>query len=216
MQGNKNQNRLCVIFFIFIKILNFLFSVEKEDGTNAVLVFKNILEKYPLIKNVVLFLKYILRKKGKNDNYTGGMSSYLLLNLVYGWVLKLNEDEKSSNSRNFNIELFLKSFLEYFSNEKEWENYIFKICNGKFSTYLKNSFNSSHPYNKLIFEDFLQNGRYLSSNTNYEVISGIFKEILNKINDKKIINNSYLLSFIDLSPELSDRAVYLKSHRQII
>jgi hypothetical protein len=211
MQGKKYKNRCCVKIIILI-----FFSVEREDCVNAVLLFNKILEKYPLIKNVVIFLKYILRKKGKNDNYTGGLSSYLLLNLVYGWALKLNEDEISINFQNFNLEKFLKSFLEFFSDKNIWEKNIFKIQNEKFCTYEKNTFYSHHKIEKLLFEDSLNKGKFIGSNCNYEIISGIFKEILNKINDKEIINYSRLLSFIDLSPELLERAIYLKSYKKII
>lgn len=152
-----------------------------------------------------------MRQRRLNDSYKAGISSHLLMNMIYLFCLKLEDEGFSLNPTN--IKNFLISFFKFFSEEKIWKNKIFSINNGKFFTYDKDTYNSGHYTEKIMIEDFVEtsNTKFINSNINYKKISDIFSEIVIKLENNKEKYKSFLCSFIELSSDMLERGNYLKS-----
>ena len=105
-------------------------SVNRENGYKAAGEIRNILEKNPILKPVIIILKILLRSNKLNDAHTGGMSSFLLFHLVYFFYIweqknKINENNNETNinlnNDLNNIEINEEINKEY-SDESENEN----------------------------------------------------------------------------------------------
>ena len=84
----------------------------KEDINKALLI-------NPHLPPIIYFLKYFLKQRGLNSTYTGGISSFLLFNMVFAFNTLYKERSKKSYIllSNFLIDFF--SFYAYDFNYKE-------------------------------------------------------------------------------------------------
>jgi non-canonical poly(A) RNA polymerase PAPD5/7 len=70
------------------------------------------LNDFPIIRPLVYVLKYFLRQRKLNESYTGGISSFLLFNLIYSYI---QYECKEKNSRLKTLGHILTGFLQYYS-----------------------------------------------------------------------------------------------------
>jgi non-canonical poly(A) RNA polymerase PAPD5/7 len=171
--------------------------------------FQKILTKYAFIQPTVVLLKYILRERNLNETFTGGVSSYLLLNMSYAFLLHIQsqgEDlEESLKGENLNLGSFLKGFLKFYCEEFNWRDLGISIRNGVqfFSKWTRNFSNNEN----LCFENFQEPEKDIGRGAyKFPIIVKIFREILFKLYRAKIpANHSYLSMFINVTPDLRKR-----------
>lgn len=82
---------------------------------------KNVLIKYPFIKESTIIFKYFLRSYGLNDETQGGLSSYSIFHLIYGFILcQLRKKNQEKNQEKIKLQLkyinlgtFIKKLLYF-------------------------------------------------------------------------------------------------------
>ncbi|CAD8135405.1 unnamed protein product [Paramecium pentaurelia] len=94
--------------------ISFNFSGSTYDSLHSGFITTNLvkqwMKEYPVIQQLVLILKSIIKKLGLSESYTGGLSSYSLIIMVYSY---LRENRVAQNQIG---EQFI-DFLKYFVNE---------------------------------------------------------------------------------------------------
>lgn len=58
-------------------------SVNKENGFQAAKIIQKHFKKEPGLKQIIIFIKYLLKSEGLNDASVGGMSSFVLFSLIF-------------------------------------------------------------------------------------------------------------------------------------
>jgi non-canonical poly(A) RNA polymerase PAPD5/7 len=171
------------------------------------------LAKYPFIQPIVLLLKYILRQRNLNETFTGGVSSYLLLNMSYAYVLYIqmqgNDIDESLKPDNLNLGSFFKGFLKFYSEEFNWRDLGISIRNGlQFFSKWSRHFSTNE---NLCFENFQEPDKDIARGAyQFPLVVKIFREILFKLHKAKIpSNHSYLSMFITITPDLKKRKLNL-------
>ncbi len=74
--------------------------MNQNKGIRAAQIMSQLLLTYPIIRPTVMIIKYILRKKGLNEPYTGGIGSFVIFNMVYSYILFLIRIKKISFTSN--------------------------------------------------------------------------------------------------------------------
>ena len=151
--------------------INIDISINRRDGYNASKIIRSVLEDQPLIKNIIIILKMILKSHELNDAHLGGMNSFLLFHLVYSFYIKIiNEikyDECGENIRECRYRL-LDSNSDYQNSYKNISN------NYKSFSEIINFF-SQKINSKNIFErNYINNCDYNIANKLRNINNGIF------------------------------------------
>lgn len=88
-------------------------SSNRNNGHVAKNQIKKILNAYPFMRPLIYVLKYFLKQKKLNETYTGGISSFILFNLVFSFVQQtLKNKEKQKDIMNLGS-LLLEFFTLY-------------------------------------------------------------------------------------------------------
>ena len=66
--------------------INVDISANRKNGYAAKKVIKRILNCYPYIRPLLYILKYFLKQRKLNETFTGGISSFLLFNLLLSYI----------------------------------------------------------------------------------------------------------------------------------
>lgn len=121
----KTENKIKVKFDI---------SLNNRSGLEIASIIKEHVDKEPVIKYSMLYLKTLLKKNELNETYTGGMGSFLLFHLVFFYFQTIYEFNKN-NKRNSEIGLFnfLIGFLYFFGIHFDNDIYGISILNGGYS-----------------------------------------------------------------------------------
>ena len=101
-------------------------SANRKNGYEAKKVIKKTLEDFPFIRPLIYVLKYFLRQRKLNESYTGGISSFLLFNLLLSYVQYVvkNEDKINSETRGgkfLSLGHLLVGFLQFFGFDFNFE-----------------------------------------------------------------------------------------------
>ena len=72
--------------------IDFDISIDNELGVMAGYEIKDIIEKHPIFKPLILFIKSFLKLYNYDCTYKGGISSFLLFNLVYIFYIYKKKD----------------------------------------------------------------------------------------------------------------------------
>jgi len=157
------------------------------------------MSQYPLIRPLVVLLKFILRQRNLNETYTGGVGSYLLLNLVYAYVqhlIRTNEEDKILNVG----KLFI-GFLKFYGEEFNYRELGISIMDGgEFFRKWHRNFSNNEGICLENYQDPNQDigkGAY-----NYSRISLLFRELLHTLYKVKNSSESYLASIINVTVEI--------------
>ena len=82
------------------------------------------------MRPLIYLLKFFLRQKGLNETYTGGISSFLLLNLLYNYLLY--ECKKDNSNELSTLGHILCGFLQFYAFEFNYETVGISIRHGGF------------------------------------------------------------------------------------
>lgn len=70
-------------------------TIGHDGGVQAIAFVKEELKQLPLLKCLIRLLKHYLKRKGLNEVYTGGLSSFSLTMMFVGFVKLLDCGEIS-------------------------------------------------------------------------------------------------------------------------
>ena len=104
-------------------------SVDRKNGYDAKRVIKRSLNDFHALKPLLYVLKYFIRQKKLNESFTGGISSFLLFNLVLAF---LQYKSKTDNSHNFNLGQLLVDFFQFYGFEINYEDVGISVRYGGF------------------------------------------------------------------------------------
>ena len=68
--------------------IKFDISVNREGGYEAAEKIKDILDKYPFIKQLMIILKIMIKQNNMNNPRKGGMNSFVLFHLIYYFCMQ--------------------------------------------------------------------------------------------------------------------------------
>lgn len=74
---------------------------------------KNILNDFPILRPLIYVLKYYLRQRSLNETYTGGISSFLLFNLLFSYIQYISKENK--HTQDLTLGHFLVGFLQHYA-----------------------------------------------------------------------------------------------------
>lgn len=166
-------------------------------------VIRDIIQDFPFIKPIIILLKFFLRQRDLNETFTGGVSSYLLFNMIYAYVQYMIRDKEKSEEKlkNMNLGSFLLGFLKFYGYEFNYKELGISIRDGGkfFKKYSRN-----FPYNEnLCFENFqdlsIDIGRAAHQ---FTTVRELFQDVLCKFYRKKSNSESYLKHMIIVTSEL--------------
>ncbi len=101
-------------------------SANRKNGYEAKKVIKKTLEDFPFIRPLIYILKYFLRQRKLNETYTGGISSFLLFNLLLSYIQHVVKNEDKINSETggekfLSLGHLLVGFLQFFGFDFNFE-----------------------------------------------------------------------------------------------
>lgn len=139
-----------------------------------------------------MLLKALLRDKQLNETYTGGISSFLLFNLVFAYFQMLIRENRKVMNQDENLGKLLVGFLQFYGFKfDDYNKGISLIKEGEF--FLKAE-NKKLPYNNLLCVENFQNV-YMDigkSAYQYPKIKDLFKcayrSLLNTATNSYILN----------------------------
>lgn len=85
---------------------------------------------YPHIRPILYVLKFFMRQKGLNETFSGGVSSFLLLNLILAYILYMNKRDEST--QNQTLGHILCGFLQFYGFDFNYELVGISIRHGGF------------------------------------------------------------------------------------
>lgn len=172
-----------------------------------------LLINYPVIKPIVLLMKFILKQKNLHEAYTGGIGSFVVFNMVYAYFLylirinKLNVNSKEPYSVDENKEYsklkinkyfdirridkindlgtFFYGFLNFYGYEFDYENY--GISNFRLGQIFAKS-ESKNFYNNanLCILNFLDDNHNISSSSfKYQEIVSLMQSMVSFLYEKQ-------------------------------
>jgi non-canonical poly(A) RNA polymerase PAPD5/7 len=115
----------------------FIFSVNRKNGYEARKVIAHIFNDYPAMRPLIYVLKYYLRQRGLNEIYTGGLSSFLLFNLLYSYIQHVAKDNNFRNDNLISLGHLLVGFFQHYSFDFNYDTVGISIKHG--GSYYKKS-----------------------------------------------------------------------------
>eukprot|EP00929_Paragymnodinium_shiwhaense_P013593 TRINITY_DN121449_c0_g1_i1.p1 TRINITY_DN121449_c0_g1~~TRINITY_DN121449_c0_g1_i1.p1 ORF type:complete len:489 (-),score=133.98 TRINITY_DN121449_c0_g1_i1:73-1539(-) len=103
---------------------------NKADGIDTSKFIKDRMKEYPMMKPLLVFLKYFLLQRGLHETYGGGMGSYLLCNVVLHFLQRhpARKDERIYASTSLGH--YLYDFLKYYGQEFRYDDYAISVTSG--------------------------------------------------------------------------------------
>ena len=109
--------------------INMDISANRKNGYEAKKVIKRVLEDFPHMRPLIYVLKYFLRQRKLNESYTGGISSFLLFNLLFAYIQYAQKENDSSMKT---LGHLLTGFLQFYSFVFNFEDVGISIRHGGF------------------------------------------------------------------------------------
>ena len=151
---------------------------------------KSIINKYPCIQYLTLLIKFYLRQRKLNDTHKGGISSIVIFNLIYAYILYAKKINKY-NENIINLGSILIDFFEFFGYIFQYKNIeINNLCGGFFK--IRNDNDS----NLLYLNNPIDNQNMLKNTYNFERVILAFQNALNCLYNPNQPEKSYLSDFI--------------------
>ena len=97
-----------------------------ENSIN--ICFQSYLGDFPLLKQLVMLLKYILNHRGLNEVWTGGLGSYALTLLVVNFFQQ--HPRESAKITGENLGTLLLEFLELYGRNFNYEQNGIRVRDG--------------------------------------------------------------------------------------
>ena len=165
-------------------------SINKKSNYITNSYVKSIINKYPCIQYLTLLIKFYLRQRKLNDTHKGGISSIVIFNLVYAYILYAKKINKY-NENIINLGSILIDFFEFFGYIFQYKNIeINNLCGGFFK--IRNDNDS----NLLYLNNPIDNQNMLKNTYNFERVILAFQNALNCLYNPNQPEKSYLSDFI--------------------
>jgi non-canonical poly(A) RNA polymerase PAPD5/7 len=111
-------------------------SVDRKNGYDAKRVIKRSMNDFHALKPLLYVLKYFIRQKKLNETFTGGVSSFLLFNLVLAFLQYKNKIAYSNinnyNSNQLNLGQLLVDFFQFYGFEFNYDEIGISVRYGGF------------------------------------------------------------------------------------
>ena len=165
-------------------------SINKKSNYITNSYVKSIINKYPCIQYLTLLIKFYLRQRKLNDTHKGGISSIVIFNLIYAYILYAKKINKY-NENIINLGSILIDFFEFFGYIFQYKNIeINNLCGGFFK--IRNDNDS----NLLYLNNPIDNQNMLKNTYNFERVILAFQNALNCLYNPNQPEKSYLSDFI--------------------
>lgn len=163
--------------------------MNRKNGYEAKNVVAKILKKYPFIRPVLILVKYIIRQRGLNETFTGGMGSYLLFSIIFAYVQYMTRNGEVYNDE-FNLGTFLLGFLKFICHDFNYRKLGISLRNG--GEFFHKSDNQYLSYNDhLCVENFQDVYHDVGRPTHqFPTIMNVFNDVLNKLHKLKRENQN--------------------------
>jgi len=109
--------------------INLDISVDRKNGYDAKRIIKKSLNDFHALKPLMYLLKYFMRQKKLNETFSGGVSSFLLFNLVLAFLQYKNKTETSIN---LNLGQLLVDFFQFYGFEFNYDEVGISVRYGGF------------------------------------------------------------------------------------
>ena len=109
--------------------INLDISVDRKNGYDAKRIIKKSLNDFHALKPLIYLLKYFMRQKKLNETFSGGISSFLLFNLVLAF---LQYKSKTDFSAGFNLGQLLVDFFQFYGFEFNYDEIAISVRFGGF------------------------------------------------------------------------------------
>ena len=165
-------------------------SINKKSNYITNSYVKSIINKYPCIQYLTLLIKFYLRQRKLNDTHKGGISSIVIFNLIYAYILYAKKINKY-NENIINLGSILIDFFEFFG-------YIFQYKNIEINNLYGGFFKirNDNDSNLLYLNNPIDNQNMLKNTYNFERVILAFQNALNCLYNPNQPEKSYLSDFI--------------------
>lgn len=109
--------------------INVDISVNRKNGYEARNIIQSVIQVNPSIKYILYVIKYFLRQRSLNESYRGGISSFIIFNLVYVYFTYFNQTT-AIPKENITLSHILCGFLEFFTKSFNYEEVGISIRDG--------------------------------------------------------------------------------------
>jgi non-canonical poly(A) RNA polymerase PAPD5/7 len=136
-QGITREENISVIEKAVVPIIKLIdsqtlvhidISFNTSNGQEAAGLVKSYLGQFPLLKQLVMLLKYILNHRGLNEVWTGGLGSYALTLLVVNFFQQ--HPRESAPREGENLGTLLLEFLELYGRNFNYEQNGIRVRDG--------------------------------------------------------------------------------------
>eukprot|EP00929_Paragymnodinium_shiwhaense_P014251 TRINITY_DN12213_c4_g1_i1.p1 TRINITY_DN12213_c4_g1~~TRINITY_DN12213_c4_g1_i1.p1 ORF type:complete len:473 (+),score=101.80 TRINITY_DN12213_c4_g1_i1:85-1503(+) len=103
---------------------------NQPDGIETSKFIKDRMREYPMMKPLLVFLKYFLLQRGLHETYGGGMGSYLCCNVVLHFLQRHPARKKPEIYAATSLGHYLFDFLKYYGQEFRYDDYAISVTNG--------------------------------------------------------------------------------------
>ena len=125
-------------------------SVSSEaDPLETSRYIKQHLEKYPVMRPMIMFLKFYLAQRDLNETYKGGIGSYLLTFMVLHLLRRHEACHDAGKYAKTSLGHFLIDFFRYYGKEFRYDSHGISVREGEPPLYEKNDrgwFNENKPW----------------------------------------------------------------------
>ncbi len=138
-----------------------------------------------------MLMKYLLRMNDLNNSFHGGMSSFLLFNIIYAYHQYIHKADKIEYD--FNLGSFLLGCLKFYTEDFNYKDLGISLRKGGY--FFRKDENIDIRYNSLLcVENFLDKTHDIGKcNHKFEEVRNYFSDIYNII-----VNSGNADSFISL------------------
>ena len=165
-------------------------SINRKSNHISNSYVKKIINNYPCIQYLTLLIKFYLRQRKLNDTHKGGISSIVIFNLVYAYILYAKKINKYNESI-LNLGSLLIDFFEFFGYIFQYKNIeINNECGGFFKIRKDNDNNLMYLNNPI------DNKNMLKNTYNFDRVILAFQNALNCLYNPNQPEKSYLSDFI--------------------
>ena len=180
-------------------------SVNRKNGYQAQKDIKLILENSPCLRPLIYTLKYYLRQRNSNEAYNGGISSFLLFNLVYAYVsyfLKTTNLE----TKYITLSHLLTGFFNFYGFDFDYKELGISIRNGGYF-FLKSAGHLFNKNDQLCVENYQDPNHDIGKSCyNYSrTILKLFRTARDALMFPDKVNESFLEKIINIDAFLKNR-----------
>ena len=197
--------------------INVDISANRKNGYAAKKVIKRILNCYPYIRPLLYILKYFLKQRKLNETFTGGISSFLLFNLLLSYIQVKQKEMLNDEDPDLSLGHLLCGFLQFYCFDFNYDNVGISVKHGGyfFKKSDRNWDDSNRPY-LLCVENFQDPEQDIGKSCfKIKRVLDVFKSARDNLYYPSTYPiESYLKSFIQIDKFSIERLNYLKNIRR--